>query len=478
MLKETQNQTLPDYQREFSLRNIKNYISIFLVPFGTQGLSALLFSTYLSQVYVDYLGVSAAVMGIVMSIGIIVDGVTDFLMGIVVDRVRTKWGKARHWFFISAVPVCVSMALMFMVPERATATAKVAFVFIMYNLFCTFLTTVRLPAASLVALVSDSTKVRNNMAWCYEVAAALSSSALGWIAAPLIERMGENLATFRVITVICGVITMAALFLIGVLTTEQRTGDDWKRYDEAYKKLHHHEKKESLWEQIKNLFVNKWWVIWQVFQIFNQCGIYFIFGVLAYWLNIVLGDSSKVGILFTVLNIPVVIGSICYVVIARFLTSRRLLLVCTFLQFVCALIMWIAGADGWTILLAALAVKSFVGGVSSPATRAIIPQIIDYGEWKTGSRQEGLANAGTTVMSKIVSAAASAAVGFVLTAAGYSGAGTATAAAASQLNFLFLGVPCITIGLAFVTMLFFRLDDKDCQRYRNEIAARKEHLDG
>lgn len=155
MLKETQNQTLPDYQREFSLRNIKNYISIFLVPFGTQGLSALLFSTYLSQVYVDYLGVSAAVMGIVMSIGIIVDGVTDFLMGIVVDRVRTKWGKARHWFFISAVPVCVSMALMFMVPERATATAKVAFVFIMYNLFCTFLTTVRLPAASLVALVSD-----------------------------------------------------------------------------------------------------------------------------------------------------------------------------------------------------------------------------------------------------------------------------------------------------------------------------------
>lgn len=149
---------------------------------------------------------------------------------------------------------------------------------------------------------------------------------------------------------------------------------------------------------------------------------------------------------------------------------------CTFGQFVCALVMWIAGADGWTVLLTALAIKSFVGGVSSPATRAIIPQIIDYGEWKTGSRQEGLANAGTTVMSKIVSAAASSAVGFVLTAAGYSGAGTATAGAISQLNFLFLGVPCITMGLAFITMLFFHLDDKDCDRYRAEIAARKEHL--
>ena len=139
--------------------------------------------------------------------------------------------------------------------------------------------------------------------------------------------------------------------------------------------------------------------------------------------------------------------------------------------------MWVAGANAWTILLVALAIKSFIGGLSSPATRAIIPQIIDYGEWKTGSRQEGLANAGTTVMSKIVSAAASSAVGFVLAAAGYTGAGTATAAAVSQLNFLFLGMPCITMGLAFVTMLFFRLDDKDCEKYRAEIAERKAQLD-
>ena len=80
-------------------------------------------------------------------------------------------------------------------------------------------------------------------------------------------------------------------------------------------------------------------------------------------------------------------------------------------------------------------------------------------------------------MSKIVSAAASAAVGFVLTAAGYSGAGTATAGAVSQLNFLFLDVPFITMGLALLTMLFFRLDEKDCDRYWGEIAARNNNLE-
>ena len=468
--------TIPDYRQEFSLRNLKNYAAIFLVPFGTQGLSALLFSTYLSKVYVDYLGVSAAVIGLVISIGIIVDGVTDLLMGVVTDRVRSRWGKARHWFFISCVPVCLSMILMFMVPEQASSTAKVAFVFIMYNLFCTLLTTVRLPAASLTTLVSDNTQVRNNMCWIYEVANAVSSSALGWIVAPVIDRLGENLHAFRVVTVICGVISMAALFFIGVLVSEMRSGADWKQYDEAYKKLHQTQKRESLPEQLKNLLKNKWWVIWQIFYAFYACGFSFIFGVMAYWLGLVLGDSSQIGVLLTVMNVPNVVGAICYVVAARFLSNKKILLFGTLLQFLCALGAWIAGAGAWGTLLILLAGKCFFSGIASPATRAIIPQIIDYGEWRTGSRQEGLANAGTTVMNKIVSAAASAIVGFILFAAGYAGAGTETAAAVSWLNFLFLGVPCLCLGCAFIIMLFFRLDDQDCEKYRAEIASRKQSL--
>lgn len=471
------NDRLPDYQREFSARSIKNYISLALLPIGTQGLSSMLFSSYLSYVYVNYLGVNAAIIGLVMSVGIIVDGVTDFLMGIVTDRVRTKWGKARHWFFISCVPIGVSMVLMFMVPESASVTGKVVWAFLWYNIFCTLLTTVRLPGAALIALASDSSKVRNNLSWCYEVMNPVASSILGWITAPILNNLGKSLATFRLITLICAVITLISLFLIGVLCSEQRTGEDWKRYDREYKQLHQDEKKETLAAQLKHLFQNKWWVVFQVFQIFNQCGIFFIFGVMAFWLDLVLGDGSQVGILFTVLNIPTVVGCIVYVFAARFIKTKPLMLATLLAQFVCALVAWIAGANAWTVVLVALAVKSFMGGLGSPAVRTIIPQIIDYGEWRTGSRQEGLANAGTTVMTKIISAAASATAGFVLAAAGFDGQGAAVAAnAVSQLNFLFLGIPCVTVGIAFVVFLFFRLTETDCERYRKEVEARKAAL--
>jgi glycoside/pentoside/hexuronide:cation symporter, GPH family len=206
-----QEKDLPDYQQQFSSRTMKNYVAQALVPFGTNSLSAMLFSSYLSFVYTQYLGVAANVIAVIISIGIIVDGVTDFLMGFIVDRYRTKWGKAKHWFFVSALLVGATMVLMFMIPESTSQMAKVVYVFVMYNLFCTALTTVRLPGGSLIALVSDSPKVHRNLAYIVEVASAFAGSTLGWIMAPMLSRYGDNLQTYRYITFICGAITVIAL---------------------------------------------------------------------------------------------------------------------------------------------------------------------------------------------------------------------------------------------------------------------------
>ena len=148
--------TIPDYQRQFSARSIKNYIACALVPFFTNGLSSMLFSTYLTFVYTEYLGVSAALISGVVSVGVVIDAVTDFLMGALTDRCISRWGKAKHWFFISALPMAICMVLMFMVPEAGTQTLKAAWVFVVYNLFCIVNTTVRVPSNALPSLVSSS----------------------------------------------------------------------------------------------------------------------------------------------------------------------------------------------------------------------------------------------------------------------------------------------------------------------------------
>ena len=84
--------------RAFSKTSILNYIASFFAQFGTQGLAYTMFSSFLTVVYVEYLGVSAVAIGLVTSVGVFIDCATDIIMGNIVDRVHTKWGKVRHWF--------------------------------------------------------------------------------------------------------------------------------------------------------------------------------------------------------------------------------------------------------------------------------------------------------------------------------------------------------------------------------------------
>lgn len=467
---------IPDYQREFSKQNIKNYIAGIASSFGTSGFSAMLFSGWLTFVYTEYLGVNAAAIAAVVSVSIIVDGVSDFIMGIVMDRVTSKWGKAKHWFFVSAVPIGATMILMWMIPESTPSAGKALWAFVMYNIFCTFLTTVRMSAQAFPALISDSTKVQSNMSYVMNICAAFSSAALGWIITPVTSIMGENLTSYRVIALICGIVTMICLFICGVLLTEQRDGEAWKREKELYRKTHQKEKNESIWEQLKNLLKNKYWVLYLFINLLNGCSVFFGFGVMAYWLNFVLDDMTKTGIMMTILNIPCLIGTFLFMPISRKVEIKAIAIVCTFGSAVLSLVMWIAGAQYFSIFIVAMGIKSFIGGVQAPVAMVVIPRIIDYGEWKTGSRQEGLCNAGTSVSGKIMSALATTIVGVILAATGYTGGGTITASAINAINILYLGIPTIAIAVAGVLWLFFTLDQKTTEKYRAEVAERRKKL--
>ena len=463
---------IPDYQRQFSARNIKNYIAAALTPFCTNGLSSMLFSTYLTFVYTEYLGVSAALISLVVSIGVVIDAITDFLMGALTDRVITRWGKVKHWFLLMAVPMGISMALMFVVPESGTQTMKVAWVFVVYNIFCLLNTTVRVPSNAMPSLVSDNPKVRGNMAWAFNMTASIAVSSLGWIVTPLLQVFGQNLQAYRIVAVVCGAASAVTMLIAGILLTEQRGKDEWAEIRAQYRAHSKSGKDESIWMQFANLFRNKYWVHYLFIGLFQGCGITFMFGVLAYWLQFVAGNQGLVGMFMTLMNIPTMIGCLLYVFIAQKVSSKSMGMSGALIQACIMLVMWIMGARNMTVFLALLAAKSFIGGITSPVSMVIIPDIVDYGEWKTGSRQDGLCNSGVMVSSKIMSAIGTALTGIVLTASGYVGGSTPSPSAITAINFLFLGVPCITLFITFILWTFFKLDAKTAEQYRAEVKAR------
>ena len=77
----------------------------------------VLSSTFVTFFYTDALGLNAAIIGMIMMVSRFLDGTSDIIMGFIVDKTRSKHGKARPWLLWLAIPITVSLILMFTVPQ-------------------------------------------------------------------------------------------------------------------------------------------------------------------------------------------------------------------------------------------------------------------------------------------------------------------------------------------------------------------------
>lgn len=113
-------------------------------------------SAFLLFYYTDYAGVSALAVGTIMMVSRIFDGISDIIMGVIVDRTKSKFGKARPWILRMCIPFAVCGVLLFSVPASWGQTAKLVYIFITYNLTSTVVyTAINVPYSSLNALMTQ-----------------------------------------------------------------------------------------------------------------------------------------------------------------------------------------------------------------------------------------------------------------------------------------------------------------------------------
>ena len=84
--------------------------------------------------YTDYAGIDPAMVGLVFLISRCFDGFSDVIMGFIVERTNSKWGKSRPWILWTSVPFALSIVLIYTVPQGSSAL-QFAYLFVTYN-FC------------------------------------------------------------------------------------------------------------------------------------------------------------------------------------------------------------------------------------------------------------------------------------------------------------------------------------------------------
>lgn len=261
-------------------------------------------SAFLLVYYTECVGMSAGVAASVMAVSKVFDGISDLIMGRVVDRTHTKWGKARPWIIRASIPLAICTVLMFSVPEGAVGGMQAAYAFITYNLVSTvFYTMLNVPYASLQGLMTVNQYERGILGNIRMLLATFGTMTINTVVPILTGAFGGTGS--RHAWTMTMIILMIAFLIINSMTfffCKERVVDETADESEDNK-----DKKAkngpSVWACLKSLLVNKYWVLMVIFLFALYFMMSTFFGGNYYFAQYVLESEGSYSLLSNVLSI-------------------------------------------------------------------------------------------------------------------------------------------------------------------------------
>ena len=170
-------------------------------------------SLYLLYFYTNVMQLNAAAISVMFLVTKIFDGVTDLIVGFLIDKTDTRWGKSRPWIAGGAIPFAVTSVLAFSVPA-ISQRGMLIYAYVTYMLLSLSYTIVNIPMASILTALSEDANERTTLASFRTFFASLGSTVVSASALNLVEYFGgDNEALgFRIVMMIFGAIGCAIFF--------------------------------------------------------------------------------------------------------------------------------------------------------------------------------------------------------------------------------------------------------------------------
>lgn len=262
------------------------------------------FLTFFVMIYLtDSIGLNSGIIGTLMAIAKIFDGISDVIFGSLIDKTHTKMGKARPWMLWPYFGCGVCLFAIFAIPTSWGKVAQYTFFLIFYVMLnAGFYTANNIAYSALTALVTRNENERVQLGSIRFVFAFTTSTIIQAITFGLVDYFGNDAAAWKIVAliyVIIGIIsnTISVLSLKELPEEENNTKKETSAPAEKY----------SLREAVGLLIKNKYYLL--ILGIYLLTQLYSAFtGVGTFYMTYVLGDANLLGKFATALNIPMIIG--------------------------------------------------------------------------------------------------------------------------------------------------------------------------
>lgn len=481
------------FGQNFICTIIGSYLTIFLTDallFGAEGVTIGAIS---GSMAVAYLMLGTRVF----------DALNDPIMGSVVDKTRTKWGKCRPYLKWMALPIGIMTVACFLPVFDAKSTVSFAIISVIYVIWSVVYTVADVPYWGLSTCMTNDTVVRGNILTVTRLVCTLGAGIVT-VFVPIITnavtaqfkytaddiaqimadkgvtadiaesfigtvKAGQELAnadTLKMTYFICALVLVVAampMFIYGFKNTKERfTADD---------------NPPSFGHNLKLLFKNKELLLIVLSGVLGGARMVYTYTGGLYFAKYVLQNEGFYS-LITLLVVPGgLVASVLVPWMSKKFTKKWTYIAVHLFGGVVMAIMYFVGYDApWKLVIAAIALVllGIPQGVNNIITYAMIGDTVDYLEWKTGERGEGICFAMQTLINKI-GMAVGAFIGVIsFSAAGInSETGFISAEGASTLWNMLVLSGVISMFACAVPMFFYKITEKRQAEMVAEIEARK-----
>ena len=449
--------------------------------FAAYGLGAVgkdmvyaLSASYIMYYYQDILGLSATFVGFILMIARVFDAANDPFMGVVVAKTNSRWGKFRPWIFTGTILNAFVLYALFAAPAVSGKALMIYFA-VMYILWGVTYTMMDIPFWSMIPAVTSTIKDRENLSVVGRTCAGVGYALINVFTVMAVSKLGGGIERtgFRLFALI-----IAILFVIFILFTcftirEQKVENM---------------QTTSVKEMFKALFNNDQAIVTVVTIVLINSALYITSNLLIYFFKYDIGGTTwkDAYTLFTsVGGISQILGMMVVYPILRSKLSNTIIfklgLCLAIFGYAFLLALCLLGYSSVLTMLMVPGVMIFVAnGILTVLTTVFLANTVDYGEVKTGHREESVIFSMQTFVVKAASGLAVFITGVSLDLIGLTskdGLGEGIPTFSSPLLGLRLLMTILPmIGLVLALVLFTRkfiLTDEKAEQIRKQLEEKK-----
>lgn len=418
---------------------------------------------FLMIFYTDVFGIGMGAVAALMLFSRFWDAINDPVIGALSDKTHTRWGRYRPWLLIAAPLTALVLIMTFWAHPDWSDTVKIVYMAVTYCILVLGYTCVNIPYGTLCGAMTQNMEERAKINTFRSVSAMIAIGVINIITVPLISVLGggNDKKGYLLIAIIYGCI-FAACHIFCFSKTKEVVDIPKKQ-------------KLSLKTQLQAALKNKPYMIAVAGQLLFGLTLYGRNADALYYFTYVEGDAVLFTTYSLVIIVPSVIGAACFPAVFQLTGNKgRAASVFALLTGLSMFAMYFFTASASPVafyLFAALA-QFFFSGFNT-AIYAVIPDCVEYGEWKTGLRNDGFQYAFISLGNKVGMAIGTSLLAAVLEMCGYVANQQQNSAVLSVIRHSFTTVPGILWVVTAVVLLFYRLNKTTYNKIIAELQSRK-----